>query len=92
MLEVYGLNERYPCLAKDERRRREIIRGSRRKRIAEGSGTNMKEVNDLLKQFGQMREMMRSPNKMRGMMKAMSGGAEDMGDLGNMMRGFGKKK
>ncbi len=92
MLEVYGLNERYPCLAKDERRRREIIRGSRRKRIAEGSGTNMKEVNDLLKQSGQMREMMRSPNNMRGMMKAMSGGAEAMGDLGNMMRGFGKKK
>jgi signal recognition particle subunit SRP54 len=79
-------------MTKDERRRPEIIRGSRRKRIAEGSGTNMKEVNDLLKQFGQMREMMRSPNKMRGMMKAMSGGAEDMGDLGNMMRGFGKKK
>jgi signal recognition particle subunit SRP54 len=78
-------------MTKDERRRPEIIRGTRRKRIASGSGTTLKEVNDLLKQFGQMREMMRSPHKMKNMMKAMSGGAENMGDLGNIMRGFGKK-
>lgn len=75
----------------DERRRPEIIRGTRRKRIANGSGTSLQEVNTLLKQFGQMREMMRSPHKMKNMMKAMSGGAESMGDLGNIMRGFGKK-
>jgi signal recognition particle subunit SRP54 len=75
----------------DERRRPEIIRGTRRKRIAQGSGTSLQEVNTLLKQFGQMREMMRSPHKMKNMMKAMSGGAESMGDLGNIMRGFGKK-
>jgi len=75
----------------DERRRPEIIRGTRRKRIANGSGTSLQEVNALLKQFGQMREMMRSPHKMKNMMKAMSGGAENMGDLGNIMRGFGKK-
>jgi signal recognition particle subunit SRP54 len=78
-------------MTKDERRRPEIIRGTRRKRIANGSGTTLQEVNALLKQFGQMREMMRSPHKMKNMMKAMSGGAENMGDLGNMMRGFGKK-
>jgi signal recognition particle subunit SRP54 len=78
-------------MTKDERRRPEIIHGNRRKRIAKGSGTSLKEVNDLLKQFGQMREMMRSPHKMKNMMKAMSGGADTMGDLGNMMRGFGKK-
>jgi signal recognition particle subunit SRP54 len=75
----------------DERRRPEIIRGTRRKRIANGSGTTLQDVNALLKQFGQMREMMRSPHKMRNMMKAMSGGAGDMGDLGSIMRGFGKK-
>lgn len=78
-------------MTKDERRRPEIIRGTRRKRIANGSGTTLQEVNALLKQFGQMREMMRSPHKMKNMMKAMSGGAENMGDLGNIMRGFGKK-
>lgn len=78
-------------MTKDERRRPEIIRGSRRKRIAKGSGTSMHEVDALLKQFGQMREMMRSPHKMRNMMKNMAGGADSMGDLGQMMRGFGKK-
>jgi signal recognition particle subunit SRP54 len=78
-------------MTKDERRRPEIIHGTRRKRIAKGSGTTLQEVNALLKQFGQMREMMRSPHKMKNMMKAMSGGAENMGDLGNIMRGFGKK-
>ncbi len=75
----------------DERRRPEIIRGTRRNRIAKGSGTTLQEVNALLKQFGQMREMMSSPHKMKNMMKQMSGGAKDMGDLGNLMRGFGKK-
>jgi signal recognition particle subunit SRP54 len=78
-------------MTKDERSRPEIIHGTRRKRIAAGSGTNLKEVNDLLKQFGQMREMMRCPQKMKGMMKGMMGGTENMGDLENMMRGFGKK-
>ncbi len=75
----------------DERRRPEIIRGTRRNRIAKGSGTTLQEVNALLKQFGQMREMMSSPHKMKNMMKQMSGGAKDMSDLGNLMRGFGKK-
>jgi signal recognition particle subunit SRP54 len=78
-------------MTKDERRRPEIIRGTRRKRIANGSGTSLQEVNNLLKQFGQMREMMRSPHKMKNMMKSMAGGAENLGDLGSMMRGFGKK-
>ncbi len=78
-------------MTKDERRRPEIIRGGRRKRIAKGSGTSMSEVDALLKQFGQMREMMRSPHKMRNMMKNMAGGADNMGDLAQMMRGFGKK-
>jgi signal recognition particle subunit SRP54 len=75
----------------DERRRPEIIRGTRRKRIALGSGTTLMEVNNLLKQFGQMREMMRSPNKMKNMMKAMSGGHSPMGDIGSLMRQLGKK-
>ena len=44
----------------EERRRPEIIKGSRRARIAKGSGTNVQAVNQLIKQFGQMRKMMRS--------------------------------
>jgi len=57
-----------------ERTRPEIIKGSRRRRIASGSGTSVTQVNQLLKQFGQMRKMMRSKGKMSQMMKQMSGG------------------
>lgn len=43
-----------------EREHPEIINGSRRKRIADGSGTNIQEVNRLLKQFEGTRKMMKS--------------------------------
>jgi signal recognition particle subunit SRP54 len=43
----------------DERRRPEIINGSRRTRIAKGSGTSTTEVNNLLKQFKQVQQMMK---------------------------------
>ena len=42
-----------------ERNHHEIINGSRRKRIARGSGTSVQEVNQLLEQFNEMRTMMR---------------------------------
>lgn len=57
-----------------ERNRPEIIKASRRKRIAAGSGTSVTQVNGLLKQFGQMRKMMRSKGKMSKMMKQFGGG------------------
>ena len=43
----------------EERTRPEILNGSRRQRIAKGSGTNLQEVNRLLKQFEQTRKMMK---------------------------------
>ncbi len=43
----------------DERRHPEIIRGSRRKRIARGSGTTVHEVNKILKQYSQVKKMMK---------------------------------
>jgi signal recognition particle subunit SRP54 len=42
-----------------ERRNPKILNGSRRKRIARGSGTTVQEVNQLLKQFGEMNKMMK---------------------------------
>ncbi len=54
----------------EERQRPEIIGGSRRKRIARGSGTQTADVNRLLNQFGEMRKMMRqlsSGKKIRGL-------------------------
>ena len=59
----------------NERENPDVIDGSRRQRIAKGSGTSVQEVNQLLKQFAQMRKMMKTMNKM--------GGAKA---LGNMLR------
>ena len=71
-----------------ERQRPEIIKGTRRKRIAMGSGTSIVEVNRLLKQFGEMRKMFRGKGgKMKQMMQQM-GGMEGMSD---MMKGLGGK-
>ncbi len=59
----------------EERRRPELIKGSRRLRIARGSGTNVQQVNRLVKQFGQMRKVMRQV------------GRGKMPDVGALMRG-----
>ena len=77
-----------------ERRRPQIIKGTRRKRIAKGSGRTLIEVNQLIKQFGQMQKMMGSKSKMKQMMQQMEAmGGEDgggMGGLGNLLGGGGK--
>jgi len=49
-----------------ERSNPDIINGSRRKRIADGSGTSIQQVNSLMKQFGDMRKMMKTMNKLGG--------------------------
>jgi signal recognition particle subunit SRP54 len=59
-----------------ERENPSLMNGNRRKRIADGSGSNIQEVNRLMKQFDDMRKMMKAvsnPAKMAGMMKAMQG-------------------
>ncbi|MCX6867416.1 MAG: signal recognition particle protein [Verrucomicrobia bacterium] len=71
----------------EERRRPEILKGSRRQRIAAGSGTSLMAVNQLIKQFGEMRKMMKSPHKMNAMMKQMGGA----GGIKDMMQGRGGK-
>jgi len=54
-----------------ERRNHNIINGSRRKRIARGSGTNVSEVNRLLKNYTQVLKMLKKMNKGGGMMRGM---------------------
>ena len=51
-------------MTKQEKHNPDIINGSRRQRIAKGSGTKVQEVNLLLKQFGEMKKMMRSVSKL----------------------------
>ena len=55
-----------------ERENPELINGSRKARIAKGSGRTVQEVNNLLKQFGDMRKLMKTMNKMGGGKKALS--------------------
>lgn len=54
-----------------ERKNPEIIKGSRRQRIAKGSGTTLQEVNRLLNQFEQTRKMMHMASNMKNPMKMM---------------------
>jgi signal recognition particle subunit SRP54 len=58
-----------------ERQHPDVIKGSRKKRIAAGSGTQVQDVNRLLKQFTQMQKMMKKMQKggMKGMMRNMQG-------------------
>jgi len=59
-----------------ERENAELINGNRKKRIADGSGTTIQDVNKLLKQFEETRKVMRmmsNPAAMQGMMKNMPG-------------------
>jgi signal recognition particle subunit SRP54 len=55
-----------------ERENPDIINGSRKDRIAKGSGTSIQQVNQLLKQFGDMRKLMKTMNKMGGGKRALS--------------------
>ena len=60
-------------MTRKERRNPVIINGSRRRRIAEGSGTTVQEVNALLKDFQKMRDMMKQ------MMRGPKGGGKGRG-------------
>ena len=66
-------------MTKEERSNPHILNGSRRKRIANGSGTSVQEVNQLIKQFSQMGKMMKM---MQG------GGAKQMMQMMQNRGGF----
>lgn len=74
-----------------ERRNPDLINGSRRARIAKGSGTTVQQVNQLLKQFDQMRKMMQSvmqPGKRMPRMPQLPGGMGRLGGLGGGLPGL----
>jgi signal recognition particle subunit SRP54 len=70
-----------------ERRLPKIINPSRKKRIAKGSGTQLQDVNKLLKQFTQMQKMMKKFSKPGGMQKMMRG-LSGLPGMGSMMGGM----
>ena len=68
-----GIEAIIQSMTPKERANPQILNTSRKMRIAKGSGTNIQEVNRLLKQFDQTRKMMKmvTNTNMRGMMGAM---------------------
>ena len=74
-----GIEAMINSMTMEERRNPDIIDTSRKNRIAKGSGKQMAELNQFLKQFQQMKEMMKSMNKMP-MGRMMPG-------MGNLMGG-----
>lgn len=75
-------------MTKEERQRPELIDGSRRRRIALGSGTKVQDVNRLLKQFDQMRRTMKKLT--RGNARELMQGMQGMNMP--MLPGFGRRK
>ena len=74
--EIYRKEAIINSMTPKERRKPEIIKGSRKKRIAEGSGVDISEVNKLLKEFDQMQKMMKrlqAKGGMRRLIGAMKG-------------------
>jgi len=73
-------------MTKKERRNPALLNGSRRARIAKGSGTQPSDVNKLMKQFTQMEKMMSKLGRggMKGMMRGMKGMMGAMGGRGGM--------
>ncbi len=73
-------------MTKEERARPKIINGQRRRRIAQGSGRSVQEVNQLIKQWGEMNKMM---GKVKGMMQPGMGGKKGRRAMQQMMRNMG---
>ena len=67
-------------MTKKERQNPDILNGSRKRRIAKGSGTSIQEINKLLKQFDEMKKMMK-------MMNGMAKGRKGFGGLGGLSGG-----
>jgi signal recognition particle subunit SRP54 len=68
-----GLEAIIQSMTPEERENPVVINGSRRKRIASGSGTNIQEVNRLIKQFDQTRRMMRMVQNGKNLARSMGG-------------------
>ncbi|UVI32470.1 signal recognition particle protein [Paenibacillus spongiae] len=84
--QIFRVEAIVKSMTKDEKRKPEIINYSRRKRIATGSGTSIAEVNRLIKQFDDMRKMMKQFSSMMGP-KGPKGGMKGL----KGMLGKGKK-
>jgi len=69
-----GIEAIIDSMTPEERSNPDLINGNRRKRISNGCGKDIAEVNAFMKQFEQMRDMMKNMNKMGAFGKMMPGG------------------
>jgi len=76
-------------MTKQERTNPDVLNGSRRKRIAKGAGTEVSEVNKLLKMHRQMADVMKKMGKGKGLMSALFGGAAPKMPSGASLPGLG---
>ena len=76
-----------------ERSNPDLLNPSRKQRIAKGAGVDIAEVNRFVKQFEQMRVMMKGMTDMKGLFGKMGGGMPDISKMGNLggMGGFNGK-
>jgi signal recognition particle subunit SRP54 len=72
-----------------ERRNPDLLNASRRRRIASGSGTDVQDVNQLMKQFRDMQKLMKQMGIMGGKSKGKGKGRGASQNLMNMFRGLG---
>ena len=92
--EMSRVNAILNSMTPQERKNPDVLNGSRKIRIAKGSGVDVSEVNSLIKRFLDARKMMKQFGKMAGKMGMGSGGANPMGGGGRSGpsgRGFGRK-
>jgi signal recognition particle subunit SRP54 len=68
-----GIEAMINSMTPDERNNPDLIDSNRKKRIAKGAGKDIAEVNAFMKQFEQMRDMMKNMNKMSMLGKMMPG-------------------
>ena len=77
-----GFEAMISSMTPEERKNPKIINGSRRKRIAKGSGSNVQELNKLLKQFEQTSKMMKMMGNKQNMAKMMKNMPKMPGGVG----------
>ena len=66
-----GIEALIQSMTPQEREKPEILNASRKQRIAQGSGRSVQELNKLLTQFTQMRQMMKTMNNSKGKMRGL---------------------
>ncbi len=76
-------------MTRQERQKPDVLNGSRRRRIAKGSGVEVSEVNKLLKMHRQMSDVMKKMGKGKGLMSALFGGAAPKMPSGAALPGLG---